>query len=159
MKFKEYLNEIVKFLQVRFKDNVNRFDDFGVMVSDGKEEHSPLSLNYELDEVRVGIGNVLEYYPKQELERGIWRFLTILTYEIRRTDYYKGNFLYKSKFEVLNEKGETQNFGISMTWLFPYWKKDGLKVTVQDKLLDRDEIESQFERIKKAAYNNAQPSA
>ena len=153
MKYEDYLNEIDRFLQVKFGKNVRRLDELVLVISDGKEEHSPLSINYEFDEVKVGIGNVLEYYPKEELEKGIWRFLTIPSSKIRRTDYYKGKFHYKSKFEILDERNDNQNFGVSMTWLFPYWKKDKLSVTVQDEFLSIDEVENKFEKIKKAAYN------
>lgn len=151
MNFEEYLNEIEEFLQRKQNFDVERVDDLILCVSHKEYEYPIFTLNYELEEVRVGIANVQEYYPVEELEKAIWRFLTLLTHKIRITAYYKGDFYYKGKFDVIDNQGNVYNFGTVVKWLFPFWKKSQVKVRELQAFLTMEEIEERFITLKVAA--------
>ena len=151
MIFEQYLNDIQEFLQLKQNLDVERVDDLILCVSHKEYEFPIFTLNYELEEVKIGISNVQEYYPVEELEKAIWRFLTLLTQNIRITAYYKGSFFYRGKFDVIDNQGNVYYFGDVMTWLFPFWKKSRLKVKELKALLTLEEIEERFINLKIAA--------
>jgi len=148
----QYINRFENYLSTKretFRDNPN---GLFFSVSDNDDNHSAIFIN--LDNFTVGIGNSCEFFDgmEDELHLALWRFLTLLTCKIKRTEYLKGNWMYKVKYETVS--GTDKHFNsTSLTWLFPYWMRTKTIEIIQEPLFGMNEIEKEFNDIKMAAHN------
>jgi len=112
---------------------------------------SIISINFQFDEIRVGIGIVTEYYSDKydgmEYEKGFSKFLKLVSTKIKREDYFKGKSQYKSHYTFLNNENY-ELFGTGMTWAFKFWKKTTTKVNIQNPIIEFEIIEQQLNGIK-----------
>jgi len=101
-------------------------------------------------ELTIGYGMTHTHYDPEydDIELGIDRFFNLLTRRKRITEYLKGDFSYKNKTEIELDNSEFDNMGISMTWLFPYWKRTKERVSFENNLIDRSLIEDEIKEIK-----------
>ncbi len=56
--------------------------------------------------------------------------------------FYKGDFSYKHRIDLLIADNKVYNLGTAMTWLFPYWKKTTTKVKIEDEIIELAMIEN-----------------
>lgn len=150
-------SKIKELLESHFPDRISEFED-GTHLALNSENEEESSIWIELDEggmLTVGFGIAHKhFYPKiDNLNDGFEEFLRFLTCKKRRTDYYKGKFPFKNEYEFENENGTWENYGTSLTWAFPFWKKTIKKTTNQNVFIDFTEIESEIEKIKSTMHN------
>lgn len=115
------------------------------------ENDSIISINFQLEEIRVGIGMVTEYYSDKyegmEYEKGFTKFIKLISTNIKREDYFKGKSHYKSHYTYLNN-GNYELFGTGMIWAFKFWKKPIKKVNIQSPIIESEQIKKQLNEIK-----------
>ncbi|MTI29321.1 hypothetical protein [Xanthovirga aplysinae] len=104
-------------------------------------------------ELTVGYGLTHTHYDPQydNIQMGIDRFFNLITKRKRITNFYKGNFSYKNKTEIVIDDSTYEDIGIAMTWLFPYWKKTKKEVIYEESLIDQSKIEVEIKEIKNYA--------
>lgn len=112
---------------------------------------SIISINFQFDEIRVGIGTVTEYYSDKYdgmgYEKGFSKFLKLLSTKIKREDYFKGKSHYKSHYTFLNNENY-ELFGTEMTWAFKFWKKTTIELNIQNPIIESEIIKKQLNEIK-----------
>ncbi|HLP11169.1 MAG TPA: hypothetical protein VK177_04495 [Flavobacteriales bacterium] len=144
MTFEQHIDRLEKFLKDKCKivrENKNSF----FAVSDGHEFHSPIYICDQGGTIHVGIGDTYDYFdkPKEQLDKAVLRFLTLLTCKIERTDYFKGNNLYKSTFILPDNKTDSYNQA-SYRFPFPFWKKTKTNKIIQLPIITASDIETHF---------------
>lgn len=87
-----------------------------------------------------------EYY---ELVEAIDLFFDLLTCRKQITHFFKGNFSYKYRTDLILNNNELYFLGTSMTWFYPFWKKTVTKIIVYDAIIDFKGIEKEINEIKK----------
>ena len=107
-------------------------------------------------ELTVGYGLVHQHFDPEydDIQNAIDRFFNLLTKRKRITKYYKGNYSYKNKTELILNDSEFENLGTAMTWLFPYWKKTRKEIKYQENLVDHSTIEKEVKEIKNYAQHS-----
>ena len=75
-------------------------------------------------------------------------FFNLLTCKKQIIKYYKGDFSYKHRIELLLDDNEIYNIGTAMTWIFPYWKKTTTKVEIKDEIIELKKVENDLNEIK-----------
>ncbi|SFJ66978.1 hypothetical protein [Olleya namhaensis] len=150
-------SKIKEFLESHFPERISEYEDGTHLTLDSKNDEES-SIWIELDEdgqLTVGFGiSHLHYDPKyDDLNKGFNDFLRFLTCKKRRIDYYKGKFPFKNEYEFENENGTWENYGTSLTWAFPFWKKTTKKTTNQNGFINITKIESEIEKIKSTMHN------
>jgi ribosomal protein S15P/S13E len=107
-------------------------------------------------ELTVGYGLVHQHFDPEydDIQNAIDRFFNLLTKRKRITRYYKGNFSYKNKTELILNDSEFENLGTAMTWLFPYWKRMKKEVQYEENLIDPLTIEKEVNEIKNYAQHS-----
>ncbi|MCF6294621.1 MAG: hypothetical protein L3J25_02890 [Flavobacteriaceae bacterium] len=127
------------------------WDNHWFQIEPLNENDSVIYINYQLEEIRVGIGMVTEYYSDKykgmEYEKGFNKFLTLLFSKIKREDYFKGKFPYKSHY-TFEKNGIYQLFGTSITWAFPFWKKSIKKESIQKPIIESKKVKKELCEIK-----------
>lgn len=97
-------------------------------------------------ELTIGYGMTHIHYDAEydDLSDALQFFLNLLTCKRKVTKYYKGSFFYKNKVELLLTDGAVYDVGVTMTWLFPYWKNTRCEVEIQDEIINRNEIDNEL---------------
>jgi hypothetical protein len=105
------------------------------------------------DNIMVGYGAMHNhYYPEDDnLEDAVESFFNLLTKPKQVTLYFKGEFEYKQKAELVIGELEHKSLGSAMTWLFPFWKKTKKKIIMEGPIIDGVKIEKEIEEIRKIA--------
>lgn len=75
----------------------------------------------------------------------------ILTRKKRITNYYKGEYPYKSTAEIENPNGDFEILSTSSTWLYPIWEKTKTETYIIDPIIDSPKVIKQIEEIKEYA--------
>ena len=83
-----------------------------------------------------------------DLSKIIDLFFNLLTCKKQITIYYKGDFSYKHRTDILLADNEVYNLGTASTWLFPFWKKTTTKVEIKDEIIELSKIENDMNEIK-----------
>ena len=106
-------------------------------------------------ELTVGYGLVHQHFDPEydNIQNAIDMFFNLLTKRKRITKYFKGNFSYKNKTDLVLNESEFENLGTAMTWLFPYWKKTNKEVLYEENLIDSSAIVEEIEEIKNYAQH------
>ncbi|RKD90188.1 hypothetical protein [Mangrovibacterium diazotrophicum] len=106
-------------------------------------------------ELTVGYGLThIHCDPKyDDLSEVVDLFFNLLTCKKQITKFYKGDFSYKHRTDLLLADNEIYNIGTAMTWLFPYWKKTTSKVQIEDEIIELDKIKKDIDEIK-TLHNN-----
>jgi len=106
-------------------------------------------------ELTVGYGLVHKHFDPENdnIQEAIDRFFDLLTKRKRITNYFKGNFPYKNKTELILNDSEFENLGTAMTWLYPYWRRTKKEVKFEESLVDRSIIEREIEELKNYAQH------
>ena len=143
--------KIKKFLSEQFGQDLNEYEDgshltigeTGIWISSGDRE------------LTIGYGMVHQHFDPEydDIQIAIDRFFNLLTKRKRITKYYKGNFSYKNKIDLVINDSDFENLGTAMTWLFPYWKKTKEEVQYEESLIDFSKIEKELEEIKNYAQH------
>ena len=107
-------------------------------------------------ELTVGYGLVHQHFDPEydDIQEAIDRFFNLLTKRKRITNYFKGNFSYKNKTELILNDSEVENLGMAMTWIFPYWKRTKKEVKYEESLVDPTTIEREINEIKNYAQQD-----
>ena len=126
------------------------------------ENDSIISINFQLEEIRVGIGIVTEYYSDEyegmEYEKGFAKFIKLLCTKIKREDYFKGKNHYKSNYTFL-ENNKYELFGTGMTLAFKFWKKTTMEKNIQNPTITSENIKTKLNEIKITTHNRVDGSA
>ena len=111
------------------------------------ENDSIISINFQFDEIRVGIGIVTEYYSDEydgmEYEKGFDKFIKLISTKIKREDCFKGKSHYKSHYTYQNNE-KYELFGTGMTWAFKFWEKTIKKTNIQNEIIEFEIIKNQL---------------
>lgn len=104
-------------------------------------------------EFTIGYGLTHRHYDPEfdDINEAIDTFFNLFTRKKKITKFYKGDFSYKHRIELLLDNDEVHNLGTSMTWFFPYWKKTTIKEEVQDEIIAISKIEDDIKEIKNYA--------
>uniref|UniRef100_UPI00404779FF hypothetical protein n=1 Tax=Mariniflexile sp. TaxID=1979402 RepID=UPI00404779FF len=150
-------SKIKELLESHFPDRISETKDrTHLTLNSTNEEESSIWIELsQSGQLTVGFGiSHLHFDPKyDDLNKGFNEFLRFLTCKKRRIDYYKGKFPFKNEYEFENENGTWENYGTSLTWAFPFWKKTVKKTTNQSGFINYTEIESEIEKIKSTMHN------
>ncbi|MGS2727873.1 hypothetical protein ACU8DI_14785 [Psychroserpens sp. BH13MA-6] len=115
------------------------------------ENDSEISIRFLFDEIRVGIGMVTESYSDKytglEFEKGFEKFLKLISTKIKREDFYKGKYPYKSHYAFENNR-VYELFGTAMTWEILFWKKLIKKTNIQNPIIESELIMEKLIGIK-----------
>jgi hypothetical protein len=115
------------------------------------ENDSEISIRFLFDEIRVGIGMVTESYSDKynglEFKKGFDKFLKLISTKIKREDFYKGKYPYKSHYTFENN-GVYELFGTAMTFEFRFWKKLIKKTNIQNSIIESELIMEKLNAIK-----------
>ena len=143
--------KIKKFLSEQFGQNLNEYED-GSHLTIGE---TGIWISSDDRELTIGYGMVHQHFDPEydDIQTAIDRFFNLLTKRKRITKYYKGNFSYKNKIDLVINDSDFENLGTAMTWLFPYWKKTKEEVQYEESLIDFSKIEKELEEIKNYAQH------
>ena len=149
--------KIKELLKSHFSERFSEFDEGTHLTLDSKNEEEE-SIWIELDksgQLIVGFGiSHLHYFPKyDDLNKGFNQFLYFLTCKKRRTDFYKGKFRFKSKYEFEKKNGGFETFGFTSTLPLRFWKKTTKKTITQNGFINYAEIQYEIEKIKNTMHN------
>ena len=138
--------KIKELLKKHFGEEIKEYEE-GTILTIG---YSGVLISSNDRELTIGYGMTHTNYDPDydDIGLAIDRFFNLLTKRKRITEYLKGNFSYKNKTEIELDNSEYDNMGISMTWLFPYWKRTKEKISFRENLIDRSIIEDGINQIK-----------
>ena len=141
--------KIKKFLSEQFRQDLNEYED-GSHLTIGE---TGIWISSDDRELTIGYGMVHQHFDPEydDIQIAIDRFFNLLTKRKRITKYYKGDFSYKNKIDLVINDSDFENLGTAMTWLFPYWKKTKEEVQYEESLIDFSKIEKELEEIKNYA--------
>ena len=143
--------KIKKFLSEQFGQDLNEYED-GSHLTIGE---TGIWISSDDRELTIGYGMVHQHFDPEydDIQIAIDRFFNLLTKRKRITKYYKGNFSYKNKIDLVINDSDFENLGTAMTWLFPYWKKTKEEVQYEESLIDFSKIEKELVEIKNYAQH------
>ena len=143
--------KIKKFLSEQFGQDLNEYED-GSHLTIGE---TGIWISSDDRELTIGYGMVHQHFDPEydDIQIAIDRFFNLLTKRKRITKYYKGNFSYKNKIDLVINDSDFENLGTAMTWLFPYWKNTKEEVQYEESLIDFSKIEKELEEIKNYAQH------
>ncbi len=143
--------KIKKFLSEQFGQDLNEYED-GSHLTIGE---TGIWISSDERELTIGYGMVHQHFDPEydDIQIAIDRFFNLLTKRKRITKYYKGNFSYKNKIDLVINDSDFENLGTAMTWLFPYWKKTKEEVQYEESLIDFSKIEKELVEIKNYAQH------
>lgn len=143
--------KIKKFLSEQFGQDLNEYED-GSHLTIGE---TGIWISSDDRELTIGYGMVHQHFDPEydDIQIAIDRFFNLLTKRKRITKYYKGNFSYKNKIDLIINDSDFENLGTAMTWLFPYWKKTKEEVQYEESLIDFSKIEKELVEIKNYAQH------
>jgi len=138
--------KIKKLLSDQFGKDLNEYED-GSHLTIGE---TGIWISSDNRELTVGYGLVHQHFDPEydDIQIAIDRFFNLLTKRKRITKYYKGNFSYKNKTDLILNDSEFENLGTAMTWLFPYWKKTKEVVQYEENIIDYSAIEKEIKELK-----------
>lgn len=145
-------SKIKELLKNHFGSDLKEYED-GDHLTIGK---TGIWISCDDRELTVGYGLVHQHFDPEyeDIQNAIDRFFNLLTKKKRITKYYKGNFSYKNKTELILNDTEFENLGTAMTWLFPYWKKTKKEIQYEENLVKPFEIEKEVREIKAYAQQS-----
>ena len=161
-------NEIKGFLDKHFLENYNESEEYEecyhINVYSQNAEDSSVWFEFDIEnsELIVGYGISHIHYGEQygkEIKEGINRLLDFFSVKMRRTDYFKGETIFKNIYEIKKENGEYEYFGTSSMFLiYPFWKKSfwgetTKKVTEQSELIINEKTKAELEKIRERINN------
>lgn len=143
--------KIKKFLSEQFGQDLNEYED-GSHLTIGE---TGIWISSDDRELTIGYGMVHQHFDPEydDIQIAIDRFFNLLTKRKRITKYYKGNFSYKNKIDLIINDSDFENLATAMTWLFPYWKKTKEEVQYEESLIDFSKIEKELVEIKNYAQH------
>lgn len=144
--------KIAELFQAHFKEdavmNLGAYDDYS-------ENHLSLKntgiwISCDEYELIFGTGfNHRHYIPEfDNLIDCLDEFQKMLTKPIRKTEFFKGDYCYKTKLEITTDNGDFKEFSTSSTFYISFWKKTTEKITIQKPIIDSLEFEQAFSEIK-----------
>ena len=141
--------KIKKLFSDQFGKDLNEYED-GSHLTIGE---TGIWISSDDRELTVGYGLVHQHFDPEydDIQIAIDRIFNLLTKRKRITKYYKGNFSYKNKIDLILNESEFENLGTAMTWLFPFWKKTKKEVQIEEGLIDSSTIEDDLKKIKNYA--------
>lgn len=161
-------NEIKGFLDKHFLENYNESEEYEecyhINVYSQNSEDSSVWFEFDIEnsELIVGYGISHLHYGEQydkEIKEGINRLLDFFSVKMRRTDYFKGETIFKKIYEIKKENSEYEYFGTSSMFLiYPFWKKSfwgetTKKVTEQSELIINEKTKAELEKIRERINN------
>ncbi|NPD86404.1 hypothetical protein HNS38_16650 [Lentimicrobium sp. L6] len=145
--FEKVKNLLTKYFPDQIEENENgmylSIKDTGLWISADPRE---LTIGYGMTHIHCDP----EY---DNLNEAIELFFNLMTCKKQITKYYKGDFSYKHRIDLLLADNEVYNLGTAMTWLFPYWKKTIIKVEIEDEIIELNKVENDMNEIK-TMHNN-----
>lgn len=152
MKKHQIIFEKIKYLlKERFGSDLKEYEEgMHLTIND-----SGIWISSDDRELTVGYGLAHTHYDPEydDTQVAIERFFNLLTRRKRITKFFKGNFSYKIKTELVLSDSEYEDLGTAMTWLFPFWKRTKKEVSFEDSLIDFSKIEMEIEEIKNYAQS------
>jgi hypothetical protein len=161
-------NDIKEFLEKHFPDNYSESEEYEecyhISVYSQESENSVVWFEFDIgsSELIVGYGISHIHYGKQygvEIKEGINRLIDFFNVKMRRTDYYKGETIFKNVYEIKKENREYEYFGTSsMFLLYPFWKRafwgeTTKKVNEFSELIKDKNIKAELEKVREQINN------
>ncbi|WP_375239418.1 hypothetical protein [Aurantibacter sp.] len=152
-------DKIAKLFKEHFKENaimsIGEYDD-GYSENHLTIKNTGAWIFCDEYELIFGTGfNHRHYNPEfDELLDCLDEFQRMLTKRKRKTDYFKGNYCYKTRLEVESANNNFKEFSTSSTWYFSFWKITTEKVTIEKPIIDSLEFENAFIEIKNYSQND-----
>ncbi|MBB3697738.1 hypothetical protein KMW28_06075 [Flammeovirga yaeyamensis] len=143
----QYIQELKKIEHILKSKSTNSItwneSEYWFHVESNKSHENYIWIQYEFDEIRVGVGPVYEYfsdkYEGREYIKGLKRFIQLLTNPLNMIFHYRGDFNYRTEY-YLNGKNKDELIGISIKWLYPFWKKKTIKSQIQNPIISEAEL-------------------
>jgi hypothetical protein len=148
-KHQDIFDKIKTLLKEHFNEDLKEFEEgTHLTISD-----SGIWISVDESGLTVGYGLTHQHYNPEydDVLNGIDHFFNLLTKRKKITGCFKGDFCYKNKTEIELSKDNFYELGISMTWLFPFWKTTVIEVKFEDKIIDSIEFENSITTIKNYA--------
>ena len=106
-------------------------------------------MSNDFGEFIVGFGANHTHFGKEmnNVDDGVQQVYDLLTNTIVQTNYIKGNFVYKTKVEILFSDKKPKVLGKSYLLMYPFWKKTTVDKKVFPGLLCGDLLEADFKQL------------
>lgn len=152
-------SKIKELLKNHFSERVTEFEN-GNHLTLNSENENESSIWIELDKggiLTVGIGIAHKhFYPNiDNLNDGFNEFLHFLTCKKKRTDFYKGDTIFKSIYYYELKNGTFKEYGTVSNLNLSFWKKTTERSITQNGYIQYEIIESEIKSIKSNMYNNS----
>lgn len=147
MKKHELIFEKIKTLLNRhFPDQIEENEN-GMYLS---VKDTGLWISSDPRELTVGYGMTHVHCDPEydDLDETVELFFNLMTCKRKITKYYKGDFSYKHRVDLILKDNEIYNLGTAMTWLYPYWKKTTTQIEIEDEIIEYNKVENDLNEIK-----------
>jgi hypothetical protein len=112
-------------------------------------DNTGIWLEFEPDELTIGYWLAHRHYnsTNDDLRPALDKLFNLLTKRKRITLYSKGGKVFKEKIEIQLSEQTYEQFGVSMTLLFPFWRRTTKAVAFEEPLIDASKIEDEVNDI------------
>ena len=144
--YQKTFEKIKEILETHLKGQVNEFENGTHLTISGSE----IWISTESGEFTIGYGLPHTHYDPEydSLNNALDDFINLLTKRKRVTLFLKGNMIYKVKTEIEIDNQKFREFGTSMTWFFPFWRKTTKIVIFENPVIEYSKIEKEIKDLK-----------